>query len=317
MAADPQSFRRRAVYAALMGSMDEGSIMQVLAQLPQSLRSDQATDVIRFVDGLSGPFGLDGGQCKRLYADIYKRMREPESALPPDPMPQASMPRFAPPPPAYPAPAYPSQAYAPQGYMPAPQGYGAMPPGYGPNGQPYMPQPGYGAPMGAPMGMPEVAPMVNPVAAALAAAAAMPPAVQPAAAAPVAAPAPVDLSSLPVEPQMIFGAVMRRAVGEVAEFHAEALDELRKDALAAMDASRLPAHAREAFRDAWSRPRQANWQITATQGDLAELTRITYVALVDVFGRAGADQILQRSLQLADALPEARQFSPRRLLAAM
>jgi hypothetical protein len=303
MAADPQSLRRRAVYASLMGQLDEASIMQVLGQLGQSLRSDQASDVIRFVDALSGPFGLDTAQCKRLYADIYRRLREPEANLPPDPLPAAA-PRFAPAP-VYPAPAYvPQPAYgaAPPGYMPAPPGYMPVPPGY-------MPQ-GYPAPA-------ELQPTVNPVAAALAAANAAMPQVQPAApVAPVPTP-PVDLGNLPVDPPLVFGAVMRRVVAEVAEFHPEAIEELRKDSLKQLEMSRAPQHAREAFRDAWSRARQHNWQIRASHTDLAELIRVTYLALVEAFGRAGADQILQRALQLAENLAEARVFSPRRLLAAM
>jgi hypothetical protein len=307
MAADPQSLRRRAVYACLQGLLDEASTMQVIGAMAQTLRSEQATDVIRFVDGLAGPFGLDGSQCKRLYADIYRRLREGEANLPPDPMPQAAA-RYAPPAPAY-MPAPPQQAYmaAPPGYMPAPPGYMPAPAGY-------MPQPGYSA-------APEYQPVVNPVAAALAAASAAPPMLQPAvpAAAPVAPSAPVapDLNTLPVDPQMVFGTVMRRVISEVAEFHSEALDEVRKDALAQLEMSRTPPYAREAFREAWGRARTHNWQIKATQGDLAELMRVVYLALVDAFGRTGADQILQRALQIAEKLPEARQFSPRRLLAAM
>jgi hypothetical protein len=196
---------------------------------------------------------------------------------------------------------------APPGYMPAPPGYMPAPAGY-------MPQPGYSA-------APEYQPVVNPVAAALAAASAAPPMLQPAvpAAAPVAPSAPVapDLNTLPVDPQMVFGTVMRRVISEVAEFHSEALDEVRKDALAQLEMSRTPPYAREAFREAWGRARTHNWQIKATQGDLAELMRVVYLALVDAFGRTGADQILQRALQIAEKLPEARQFSPRRLLAAM
>ena len=42
---------------------------------------------------------------------------------------------------------------------------------------------------------------------------------------------------------------------------------------------------------------------------------ISYQALGDAFGRAGADHILKRGLEAAEAVPEARVFSPRRLLA--
>jgi hypothetical protein len=306
MAADPQSLRRRAVFAALQGQADEASILQVIAQLSQTLRSDQATDVIRFVDTLSGSFGFDASQCKRLYADIYRRLREPEASLPPDPMPAAAQ-RYAPPmPPAYPsaAPAYmPQPVYgaAPPGYMPAPPGYMPAPAGYLPPG--YMPAP-------------ELQPTVNPVAAALAAANASAP-MAPPPLQPIAPAAPLDLGSLPAEPSLVYGAVMRRVVSEVAEFHPEALDELRKDSLKQLEMSRAPQHARESFREAWARARQHNWQIRASHTDLSELIRVVYLALVEAFGRSGADQILQRALQLAENLAEAKQFSPRRLLAAM
>jgi hypothetical protein len=110
---------------------------------------------------------------------------------------------------------------------------------------------------------------------------------------------------------------MRRVIAEVSEFHPEALDELRKDSLKQLEVSRAPQHAREGFREAWSRALQHNWQIRASHTDLSELVRVTYLALVEAFGRAGADQILQRALQLAENLAEARVFSPRRLLAAM
>lgn len=153
-----------------------------------------------------------------------------------------------------------------------------------------------------------VAVLINPVAAAMAAA-------QPAQAAPVAAaPPPPPVAS---EPPVVFGAVLRAVVDEVHRFHREALEEVRKDALAVLDSARTSAALRQAFRDAWGRALQHDWQLGGSHADLAELMRVVYHALGAAFGRVGADQILQRAIQGAESLPEARQFSPKRLLAAL
>jgi hypothetical protein len=137
--------------------------------------------------------------------------------------------------------------------------------------------------------------------------------------APVAVPvaAPPAAPVIAFEPPVVYGAVMRELVREVHDFHREALDEVRRDALKALEGARVEPALQQRCRDAWARARQDDWQLQATHADLAELTRVVFAALTEAFGRVGADQILQRALAQAESLPEARQFSPKRLLAAM
>jgi hypothetical protein len=295
MAHDPAAQRRRATFAALSKVLDESSLMQALWLAQETLRGDQVSDIIRYVDAVASRHMIDPATCRRLYNEIYRLLRESEDRLPPDPWPsmqatRAPAPAFAPrampaQPPAYWQPP-PMAAPAPY-YPPAPM----MPPGYPAQA---MSQPGYPAP--APMyAEPAPAVMATP-----------PAAVDPSAPAPIA-----------IEPPVIFGAVMREVVREVYDFHREALEEVQRDALRVLGSSRATPAMQQRFRDALARARQDDWQLQGSHGDLAELSRVMFSALIEAFGRVGADQILQRALTSAESLPEARQFSPKRLLAAM
>lgn len=178
------------------------------------------------------------------------------------------------------------------------------------------------APAPLPVAAPVVAPAVpvavaiQPVAAAMAAVRGEPP-LAASAALQAALPASAPASDLPAEPPAVFGALLRAIVQEVHRYHREALDEVRKDALRALDGSRASAAARSAYREAWPRALQHDWQLRHPPADLAELLRVTYHALAEAFGRVGAEQILQRGLRVAESLPEARLFSPKRLMASM
>jgi hypothetical protein len=138
-----------------------------------------------------------------------------------------------------------------------------------------------------------------------------------AAAAPAPAPAPVVEAAIAVEPPVVFGAVMRELVSEVYAFHRDALDEVQRDAMKALANAKVSAALQTSFKDAWRRARQHDWQLQGQHADLAELIKVMYAALNEAFGRVGADQILQRAIASAEGLPEARQFSPKRLMATM
>ncbi|ACB34098.1 hypothetical protein Lcho_1831 [Leptothrix cholodnii SP-6] len=307
MAHDPAAQRRRAVVGALSGVLDEASLMQALWLAQESLRGEQVSDIIRYIDAVASRNMIDAATCRRLYNELYKLMRESEDRLPLDPWPAMQATRAPAPAPAY-APAF-APAYAPRAMpapppaqwqpppMAAPAPYypaAQVPPGY-PGAA--MPPPGY-----APPGYPAPVPMYAEVPAA------------PAVAAPVAPPAPAPIA---IEPPVIFGAVMREVVREVFSYHREALEEVQRDALRSLGRSRATPALQQRFREALGRARQDDWQLQGSHGDLAELSRVMFVALTEAFGRVGADQILQRALTKAEELPEARQFSPKRLLAAM
>ncbi|RZS56794.1 hypothetical protein [Sphaerotilus mobilis] len=324
MALDPQAQRRRAAVAVLSAVLDENALMQALWQLQDSMRGDAVSDIIRSVDALARQHMLDAATCRRLYNDFYKALREPEERLPIDPWPAmqatrpasasapVAAPMYAPPPQVAPQPYWqqPQQA-APAGYAPAyPQPMPPMPQ-MQPMAQPMSP-PGYPPPQiigyalnGQPIyGQPEqtAAGWVAPAAAAVAAA---------------PAPAPVVETAIAAEPPVVFGAVMRELVSEVYAFHRDALDEVQRDAMKALANAKVSAALQGNFKDAWRRARQHDWQLQGQHADLAELIKVMYAALNEAFGRVGADQILQRAIASAEGLPEARQFSPKRLMATM
>lgn len=257
--ADMQATRRRAAVAVFSDLLEEAALTEALWLQHESMRGENVSDIIAFVDAVAQRNLLDSASVKRLYNGFYKALRENPDRLPLDPWPSMQAARAAIRPPAPPPP-----------------------------------------PVAATVA-PASAPVINPVAVALAAAQA---------AAPVQA-------QVPQEPPVIFGALMRAIVAEVFQHHREALDEVRKDALQRLDASMAAPALRQQFRSGWSRALQHDWQLPGTHADLAELTRVVYMALGDAFGRAGADQVLKRGLEAAEAVPEAKVFSPRRLLATI
>ncbi|MGY0194932.1 hypothetical protein ACWA7J_07655 [Leptothrix sp. BB-4] len=317
MALDPQAQRRRAAVAVLSPVLDENALMQALWQVQDGMRGDAVSDIIRVVDAVARQHMLDAAVCRRLYNDFYKALREAEDRLPFDPWPamQAMRPAAAPAPaPVYAPPPQVAPAYWQQPQQPAPMYAPPMGQPYGQPMAPAMSPPGYpqGTIIGYALnGQPIYAPpdgqqpgWVAPAAAAVAAAA------------PVAPP-PVPEPVIAAEPPVVFGAVMRELVSEVYAFHRDALDEVQRDAMKALVGSRVTAGLQATFKDAWGRARQHDWQLQGSHADLAELTKVMYAALNEAFGRVGADQILQRAIGMAESLPEARQFSPKRLMAAM
>jgi len=277
MAVDAQSQRRRATVAVLGPLLDTAALLDELWFQHETMRGEAVSDIIGFVDAVARRHLFDAATCKRLYADFFKALRLPEAQLPADPWPAM-------------------QAQRPAAPAPAPAPAPAIP----------VPPPVMAAPMVVAAVTPAVASpsAINPVAAALAAAQASPPLT-------------ATVPAIDAEPPVVFGALLRSIVTEVHRYHREALDEVRKDALRVLDSSGASAALRNAYREAWPRALQHDWQLRGSAADLAELLRVTYHALAEAFGRVGAEQILQRGLRAAEAVPEARLFSPKRLMASM
>jgi len=117
MATDPSSLRRRAAYAVLSGVLDETALMDSLTLLHTSLRSDNVTDVIRYIDTVARRHDIDAASTKRLYPAYFAALRRSDDELPLDPLPLMGLaPRAAAPAPM-PAAVTPVQAPAP---VPAP-----------------------------------------------------------------------------------------------------------------------------------------------------------------------------------------------------
>ena len=112
MATDPSSLRRRAAYAVLSGVLDETALMDALTLLHTSLRSDNVTDVIRYIDTVARRHDIDAASAKRLYPAYFAALKRSDDELPLDPLPlmglttaRTAMP--APPPPVVAAPVAP------------------------------------------------------------------------------------------------------------------------------------------------------------------------------------------------------------------
>ncbi|MEX8519362.1 MAG: hypothetical protein AB3X44_12700 [Leptothrix sp. (in: b-proteobacteria)] len=252
--------------------LDDAALIDALWLMQETMRGDNVSDIINYVDAVAKKNMLDGGLSRRLYTDFHKALRLPEDKLPLDPWPAMQAQKAA-------------RAPAPAPSIPAGRSFGG-----------YMPpqEPVYAPPVPAPVPVPQ------PV---------------------FAIPAPVPVNPVkaqqPIEQPLVFGALMRAALQEVQRFHSAALIEVRKDALIELERSKVPLSERPAVRDAWDRAAQHYWQIDADLAVLAELVRVLSVALTKAFGRVGADQILSRAVEVAEQLPEARRYSPKRLMFLM
>lgn len=301
MAGDSQSLRRRAAVTVFEPLLAPEALLEELWILHETMRGDAVSDIIGYVDGAARRHLIDAATCKRLYTDFYKALRLDDGQLPLDPWPAmqtlrgargsaaaSAQPAGAPLPTAGTAAADgAAQMVRPTAAMPAPAPLAPEAPG-----------PIVAAVASDPMAA------INPVAAAMAR-------VQSSSTARAAA------GGAEREPQAVFGALMRSVIAEVHRYHREAVDEVRKDALRLVDGSSASAPMCSAYREAWQRALQNDWLLRGSATDLAALLRVTYQALAEAFGRVGAEQILQRGLRAAEGVPEARLYSPRRLMASM
>jgi hypothetical protein len=149
-----------------------------------------------------------------------------------------------------------------------------------------------------------------------------PPAPAPIAAAPTAVtaaampPAEPVITTPPASPdRMVCAELLRSALAEVQRFHGKALNDLRSSALEQLDQGRgLSQPVRKQVRDAWGHPMQFHWVIEGTPAELSQVVHQFYVALCEALGPVDADQVLTRSVRAAEQIPQARQFSPRKLI---
>jgi hypothetical protein len=285
MPADTFAQRRRATVLVLQPLLEEPALIDALWLQHETMRGDTVADIIAFIDKLSAQYLFEAPIVRALYSALYKAMRESASHLPADPWPRMQAARAA---------AAPAVLLRPV--------------------------------IAPPVAAPVVMPVINPVERALQAsrvesvltptptsAPVMAPAAVPATVpAPSPALAPASADSAPSA--VLFGAMVRAVITEVQSFHAEALDEVRRDVLRRADTAAAAPSLRLAFRSAWLRPLDSDWRLIGSPGDLADLLRVLHVSLVDAFGRNGAEQILGRSRRAAESMPEAISFAPRRLL---
>lgn len=131
---------------------------------------------------------------------------------------------------------------------------------------------------------------------------------------PAAAAAPAPAISPASADQAVCAELMRAALGEVQRFHTRSLSDLASSALGLIDGLRMPSAVRRQVRDAWGQPMQHHWVVDAPQAELAKVVHLLYVALCEALGPVEADQVLMRAVRAAEQIPQARQFSPRKLI---
>lgn len=127
------------------------------------------------------------------------------------------------------------------------------------------------------------------------------------------APAPATAAALPPE-QAVCADLMRSALAEVQRFHPGALQDLGDSALDLIDTLKVPLSLRRTLRELWTRPLQAHWVLDLPAAALSQVVHLLYMALCEALGPVEADQVLTRAVRAAEQGPQARQFSPRRLL---
>lgn len=278
MAIDSSSLRRRAAVSTLSGLLDDAALMDALLLLHDSLRSDNITDVIRYIDNVARKNGLDAGTAKRLYPAFFGALKKPEDELPLDPLPLMMAARQSLRLPAEAIrPVYMAQATAP---IPAA----------------YIP-----APVPVPMPVPVPVPVyIEPVVAVLPPEPVVVPMIEP---------------DPPKAPEVeVFAALIHFVAERMAHYHANDLAPLRADALQAMERARLPAALRQQLRQAWAEPSEKAWKVDASAKELSEVVHQIYVALCENLGPVDADRIMTGAVQAAERLPQARQFSPKKFL---
>ncbi|MFM2341490.1 MAG: hypothetical protein RLZZ592_1143 [Pseudomonadota bacterium] len=147
---------------------------------------------------------------------------------------------------------------------------------------------------------------IHPVATALQAAASV-------AAAPAAAASPVETSPLPPE-QAVCADLIRQALAEVQRFHPASMRDLCDSALDLIPGQRMTASLQRTLRELWNRPLQTHWVLDLAVNELSQVVHLLYMALCEALGPVDADQVLTRAVKAAEQGPQARQFSPRRLI---
>lgn len=127
------------------------------------------------------------------------------------------------------------------------------------------------------------------------------------------APPPAPVQSSP--DRAVCAELLRSVLLEVQRFHgAVMLSDLRSSALEQLDQGKLSQPVRRQVRDAWAQPMQYHWVIEGTPQELSQVVHQLYVALCEALGPVDADQVLNRAVRAAEQIPQARQFSPRKLI---
>lgn len=257
MALPALTLRRRAACLVLSPLLSEDALADALKLQYDTMRSDNVSDIVTYIDQVADRHAFDVATRKRLYQAYFQALRLPESELPLDPWPAMQAMAVVPPPSPAPVPA-PLSAPTP----PSPAASAAVP---------------------------------RPAPASAAAAAAS------------SEPAPADSV-------VVFAAVYRAVLADMQQSHADQFEALRREAKALTEDMRLPAGPRSQLLVGWTAPQHHAWLVVGDEATLAQAVNVLYVALCETLGPVEADRLLARAVRSASQIPQARQFSPQRLI---
>ena len=241
MALPAPTLRRRAACLVLSPLLDDDALADALRLQHETMRSDNVSDIVTYIDQVADRQALDVATRKRLYQAYFQALRLPESELPLDPWPAMQV-------------------------MAAPTRAPATPP------------------------PPPTVALVPPP----------------------AAPAPSE----PMHPAhvVVFGALHRALLADMQQLHTAHFEALRGEAVALVEEMRLPTALRAPLLQAWAQPVNQPWLVNGDEAALSQAVNVLYVALCETLGPVEADRLLARAVRTAGQVPQARQFSPQRLI---
>lgn len=146
----------------------------------------------------------------------------------------------------------------------------------------------------------------------------MPAAADSASAAPTAPPASPRPEPAPVDKatahQVVFASLVMAFIQGVRQFHPHELGDLLADARVRVERMRIGPALRAAARDALVAPRHEAWMLDASADQMAAVVHELYISACEALGPVDADHLLMMAVRHAEALPQARDFLPSRLL---
>lgn len=113
---------------------------------------------------------------------------------------------------------------------------------------------------------------------------------------------------------VVFASLCTGMIHEVQALHRAALPDLHDALFEQLERSRLAHSLKPQLAAAWKDGTRPAWQLQADEKTLAEVVSLLYVALCESLGPVHADTILTSAVKRATQLPQASEFSPRRLI---
>ena len=274
-ASQSSSLRRRAALAMFTRHLTSEQCLDALWLLEDEYQNDGVHSMIAYISAVGQRFGIADEVCKSLYLEYYALIKGSADDLPKDPWPVMQRSRQEQ--------AKPAAAPRPE---PSPPPSRTEPPPL--PSRPESPPP--------PRPQPRVA-------------TARPAPQRPARAAPLRPKAPKNAPFSNDPMTAVFNFVLIRIVHHLERDGVKFFSEMK----ALIDEADLSMDALAQLRKWMAAPQEYRWRANVTEDMLANIVHMVYVSLCQLQGPVDADRLMYRVLAEADALPEAKRYSPKLL----